>query len=247
MSTEERESTLWDSLGHEWIKLPCAAMREVGPAAQTLGGLLRISVKPTFVETARIVASARLPLSSVRRHLSILEAGGWIENRGRQPTRSGRCRRTNTIAVTKKTRDAIEPYGFLPWWACCSIRGVGRLRWGMKAVLSIVMGRLLTLRAVVEQNEMDAEEEPDGNVVTRERFGFKLRLLEEHTGLSRHTIIVAKRHLQRLGIVEWSGGGRREDGGSMPDLLVPRSDFRIIETPASPGKVYIDFGIVEGG
>jgi len=249
MSTEEPERyTLWESLTQEWIKLPCAAMREVGPATQTLGGLLRITFRQTYCQTAKIADAARVPVKTARKHLEILETHGWIANRGRQPTRSGRCRRTNTIAVTAKTKDSIEPYGVLPWWACCSIGGVGRLRWGTKAVLSVVMGRLLRLRAVVEQeeNEMDAEERYD-DVVTPERFRLPLRLLEERTGLSRQTVIEAKRNLHRLGILEWSGGARRGDGQSLPDLLVPRPDFQIIETPAGPGKVYLDFGNVEGG
>lgn len=86
---------LVDSLAEgQWIKLPLAVMKDVGPAVQTLGGLLRVTNKETYIETATIAGHARLPVATVRKHLVTLDARGWIDNRGRQETRRGRLRRT---------------------------------------------------------------------------------------------------------------------------------------------------------
>ena len=135
--------TLLDSLEGNWLKLPEAIMRDCGSATQTLGGLLAITNRETFVSQSRIAAGAHLPISTVRKHLVRLHDSGWIENGGRERIRGGALRRTATIRITKKGRENLKPYGFLPIWACHS----GQLRWSARAVLSVWMARLCSLKS----------------------------------------------------------------------------------------------------
>jgi hypothetical protein len=246
-TTDERKPqriSLLESLNGEWIKLPLEIMQDVGPAVQTLGGLLKVTNKETYSAVADIAAKARLPLGTVRKHLHTLDANGWVNHRGREKTRRGWLRRTATIALTKQTRDMIEPYAVLPWWACCSTRKAGKLPWSAKAVVAVVLGRLMSLKAGAQDDEelIGAIDNMGGE----NRFQFSLDWLEGKTGLTRHSLVKAKRRLHKLGIVRWSGGPR-EDGGSATHLLVPNWDFRVIDTPAGPGKCWVDFDAKRGG
>ena len=250
------------SLDREWIKLPLTIMQDVGPAVQTLGGLLKITNRETFVPVAQIAAKARLPLPTVRKHLITLDAKGWIHNRGRECTRRGNLRRTTTVVITKKTKDQLEPYGFLPWWACCEIRNVGKLPWCAKAVFSVLMARLCGLKATFDPealcacigNKLAAEgEDRDGpdedfaamieNVGGDQRFEFSLDRLVRQTGLSRDSVVTAKRFLCRHGVVEWEGNTPKPGQNTDVDRLVPNWAFRVVVTPASPGKCFLGFGV----
>ena len=117
-----QEISLLESLNSAWIKLPFEIMRDVGPAVQTLGALLKVTDKETYIAVGEIARCTGLPIGTVRKHLVTLDASGWIANRGREHTHRGRPRRTATIAITKQTKEKIEPYGAFPWWACCSMR-----------------------------------------------------------------------------------------------------------------------------
>ena len=185
-------------------------MQAVGPAVQTLGGLLRLTNKETFYPASEIARKARLPHATVRKHLVTLDANGWIANRGRQHTRSGRPRRTATIAITKKTTDHLDPYGCLPWWACCHVQKVGRLPWCAKAVLSVFVARLMSLKAAAEKDaDVGEVEELAGaldNMGGEDRFAFPLDSLTRQTGLTRDSVITAKRLLNhRFGVIQWIG------------------------------------------
>jgi hypothetical protein len=256
MSDAPRELSLLDSLRGEWLKLPLAAMRDVGPAVQTLGAILRITARETYVPTSHIAAHARLPIATVRKHIPILHVHGWISSRGRQPTRRGWLRRTCTIAVTKKTLAALEPskenpitYGFLPWWACCSISKIGRLPWCARAVLSVVMGRLAGLKAAVDAHDGEGLDADDAEGVIEdimggdERFRFSLRWLTERTGLDHKSIIKAKGVLNhRIHVVRWQGTPEARKGQVIDtDLLIPNWNFRAIVTPVSDTRCRVGF------
>jgi hypothetical protein len=249
-TTDERgrqEISLLDSLNGEWIKLPLAVVRDIGPAAQTLGGLLKVTNKETYSAASAIASKARLPIRTVRRHLVTLHHAGWINNRGREHTRRGRPRRTATLALTKHTLAAIDGktnfvdqllYGMLPWWAC-------GFPWSARAVLALVMARLCSLKAAAvaqDGHSMDADDiiGSIANMGDEGRFRFTLDWLGRHTGLTHDSITAAKRHLHKLGVVEWQGSSR-EDGGTAPDRLVPNWDFRVIVTPTSPSRCRLDF------
>ncbi len=240
---------LWDSLDQEWVKLPLAVMQDVGPAVQTLGGLLRLTDRETFRQVAAIADRARLPLRTVQKHLGKLDAGGWIVRNGRERTRTGNLRRTATIKIPKATRDQLSPYAVLPWWACCTIRRVGTLPWSSRAVLSVVMGQLLSFKAVVEQqDDYDAADWAGGmeNLGGESRFAFSLNRLERDTGLNRETIVAAKKHLRRLRIIK-QVRKTREDGGHDRDLLLLNPAFRVVITEAGNDRCYLDFKTVKGG
>ena len=242
--------SLIDTLDGEWFKLPTRAMVECGPAAQCLGGLLKITNKETYTSAKKIAAAVREPLSTTRRHLQELDAKGYIRNLGRNG------RRTCTVRVLQKARDAARDYGLLPWWAAANIRTLarkgsgarsgGRLPWGSKAVLSIVLTRLATMRRVVHEANGKADLDSDdlwgsiANLGGDERFRFSLAYLHEQTGLRKGAIIEAKRWLNTYGLIDWC---RTEGlhGGDGRDSLTPSETFRVLVTPAGEGTVWLDF------
>ena len=232
--------SLVQSLNGEWLKLPLAIMQDVGPAVQTMGALLGITNRETYVTTKKIARQARLPATTAKKHIASLHARDWILNRGRQRTARGFLRRTATVAITKKARDNVLPYGILPWWACCRTRGHGRLAWSAKAVLSVVMARLCALKSAIERDGPHEPEDIPGIIDNwgglEDRFEFSLEFLTRQTGLTRDSVVAAKKRLHCLGIVCWQG-----DRGTVTDSLVPNWDFRVIVTPASSGLVWIEF------
>ena len=153
--------SLFESLNGELLKSPFTIMRDSGPAVQGLGGLLKVTMKETFSPVDDIAVKGRLPVATMRKQLITLDKNGWINRRGRERTRRGFPRRTCTIAVTKQTKDHLEPYGILPWWACCNIHKVGKLPWSAKAILSVVMTRLCSLKAAIDRD--GPEMNPSGN------------------------------------------------------------------------------------
>ena len=246
---EAQEIPLVDSLRGEWIKLPLAVMQDVGPAAQTLGGLLKVTNKQTFSAVANVATRARLPVATVRKHLLVLHDRAWIINHGRQDTRAGHPRRTATIAISAKAKAVLDTYGFLPWWACYSIRRVGRLPWCCRSVLSIIMARLASLAAAVERQDGEGLDAKDiegsiANMGDDERFRFSLESLERQTGLTRHSIVRAKKLLNhRYGIIRWCGDVAKATKGTANTVhyLVPKWEFRVIVTPAGNETCHLDF------
>ena len=244
--SEREEFDLWDSCERGcWLKLPLAVMRDVGPAVQTLGGILELTDKDTFRQQAEIAKRARLPIATVRKHLVTLATAGWILCKGREHTRAGRLRRTATVVIPKSTRKQLVPYGVLPWWACSRAH---RFPWASRAVLSIVMGQLLTMKAVVERGDYDSADwqgELD-NLGGDSRFQFSLGQLTRETGLSRESVVTAKSHLSKWKVISLTRQQRR-DGGDDRDVLAPNLGFRVVKTPAGEGLCYISFREVEGG
>jgi hypothetical protein len=243
--------TLLDSVDPavEKLKLPLAIMRDVGGAVQTLGGLLAVTNRETFAAVATIAQRARVPVPTCRKHLLTLAARGWLENLGRQHTRRGAPRRTSTIVVTKQTIDSLEPYSLLPWWACCSIRRVGRLPWSAKALLSVVLARLCALNAAIERqdgcglnaNNVEASIEAMGG---DSRWRFSLRWLAQETGLSHDSITKAKRVLNhQWHLLKWTGQQKNEHGVSREtDFLIPNWQLVVQVTPAHQGGCFLDLG-----
>lgn len=234
------------SLDEEWLKLPLAVMRDVGPAVQTLGGLLNLTNRETFSPVAAIAKKARLPVASVRKHLVTLTDAGWIVNAGRQHTRSGRPRRTATIKITRKATDHLEPFGFLPWWACYQIKRIGRLPWCAKAVLSVVMMRLCSLKATAEKvSSADTTDELVGsidNMGGADRWRFSLDwICRQTTGLDRKSASKGRMFLNHdCGIVNlWAGGMKDEVNGAA--VMEPNWDFAVVVTPCGEGLVSLAF------
>jgi hypothetical protein len=234
------------SLDGEWLKLPLDVMRDVGPAVQTLGGLLKLTLGETYVRAALIAGKARVPLPTARKHLKALADHEWIENAGRGRTRYGAPRRTCTLRIAARTHEALKHdgdliYGVLPWWACCTVSGVGRLSWASRAVLSIVMARLMALRAAVDRNDGHGCDALDTwgsieNLGGEDRFAFSLSRLVRETGLTRESLVAAKRELAQHKIIAW-----RDNTDGRADILWPSEDFRVIVTPAGEGRCYLAF------
>lgn len=247
-STEE---SLYDVFGNQnYIKLPVRAMRDCGPAAETLGAMLRyVTDKETFTSAKKIAEALRLPLTTYRRHANQLASNGYLKNVGRE-----NGRRSATIRILKKARTAADTeWGVLPSWARRNIRTVyerftgkrntGQIPWSAKAVLSIVMARLAGLRSVVNPEcWVDGEELWAGveYLGGHNKFQFSLPALTSQTGLHRESIIEGKNWLREHGLVDqFANPGR--NGGSGRDSLMPSPTFRIKKTPIDEKRCYLDF------
>lgn len=207
---------LVESLDRKWLKLPLEIMQDCGPAVQTMAGLLRVTSRETFVSQSTIARNACLPVATARKHLTTLHNTGWIVNKGRQRIKPGLLRRTATIRLTPRTRKAMGAYSILPGWACSPLEGHS-LNWCAKAVLSIVMIKVCGLKACAEKNGCDFDDFL--MCVADNDFVFSLSYLQRKTGLSRHSVIKAKRELVALDII-----GLGVDDGE-PQVLYPNFEF----------------------
>ena len=59
-----------------WFKLPFDIMQDVGPATQTLAGILKVTNASTYMSVAKIAAAARVPVKTARKHLDTLDRLG---------------------------------------------------------------------------------------------------------------------------------------------------------------------------
>lgn len=213
--------SILESIRGPRLHLPMGAMQDVGPATQTLGGLLAMTKTETFASVERIAHTALVPISTARKHLSVLAKNGWIVNAGRGRTKKGAPRRTCTLKVTEKTTKSLEKYSILPAWAA----EADWLTWADRAVLSVVMAKLAMLIKAIEADrakrraERHASTRPTkiGEIVEsilpfgemelailnqgQAPWEFSLQRLQELTGLGRDAIIAAKRRLVALGIL----------------------------------------------
>lgn len=228
---QTRVFTLVESLDEQWIKLPLPIMQQCGPAVQTVGGLLKITSRETFVTVDVIAEQARLPVATVRKHLKILHDAGWIQNLGRQRTRAGILRRTATI---KLRSDCCQlPYGALPWWAC----GTPKLKWSSQALFSVLMSQLMGLKAASDRNSLSGCLELEDYLVDcsmAAQFRWGIPRLMEYTGLSRPSCVSAKRELQKHGIIFVEC-----DDWQSPHSITLNTDLSVTIKPHSPGRVTI--------
>ena len=194
-----------------YVPLSECAMREVGPAAQTLGGLYTLTSGNTFRRVSDIAEASCVPVSTCRKHLAKLTDTAWIDHCGREPSDSGLKRRTVTYSLTRKARQRKEPFVQLPTWT----GQLTTLTWAEKALLAVVMSRYEMLEATKKYDKLDV-----GGACYK-RFQFPLRQLEIRTGMDRKSLIAAKRKLSR-GLIELDGSSQ-----NLPDVLFPR--YRVSE------------------
>lgn len=174
-----------------FICLSRAAMHEVGPAAQTLGGLYEIcGGRPgssTFVSQERIATAAGLPARTIRMHLPKLVATGWIACHGREPLGNrGRTRRTCTYTLTTKAIDQKAPYAVLPRWAAEHLP-----KWSERAVYALLASLWLLIEKVAEE----------GTGCADDRISLSLTAAQKMTGLSRPAVCQAFHGLTERGIM----------------------------------------------
>jgi hypothetical protein len=235
--------SLVESLEREALLLPLKCVRECGPAAQTLAGLRKVTSRETYVAAQSIADTSRVPLRTVRRHLITLAEHGWIENAGREKTRSGRARRTNTIRLSRRCSTEWKPYGILPWWVSGPVHRVGTVPWSAKVLLAIVLGRLASLKAGADVEDDEDDEEVQAAIEEmggEDRFAWSLSDLQRITGMTRDSIVTAKRFLYRHKLVEWTEG-TDINGHPTKDRLPPNWLFRVQVKPAGQDTCYVGF------
>ena len=233
---EVKRTMFADSFGGSLV-VPLMAIRSVGPAAETLATVMSISLSGTFVSQQTIATTARIPVDTVKKHLSKL-VPDWLENEGRQPTKRGWIRRTVTLLPTTLAKRSRSPYILLPWWARCSLnlrqidrtRTSNRLSWSEKVLFGLIASRFLGIQSKGEEEGSGCLSE---EAYDEDRYLFSLRYLELQTGMDRKTIVSAKRSLHRAKLIEWLGDGETTD------RLFPNFKIDIVEKPAKPGYFYI--------
>ncbi|MDB5344369.1 MAG: hypothetical protein JWP89_2746 [Schlesneria sp.] len=209
------------------IKLLVAAVEEVGPAAQALGGILVLTTKSTFTEAKKIASQARLPPKTFRNQLQILQSAGWIQNKGRQTTRTGRARRTNTIELTHRVHDGLKDFLPLPQSAAAAML---KETWSTRVIWAVVVRRVLELTSGLKHRHPEGFEWSELETVKRlemlgsDRFGFSISLLQRRTGLSRDSIIAARHRLAALKMVCAREGVGHQDS----TILIPNWSLKLV-------------------
>lgn len=196
-SDDGRPLTLLDSIRRgAWLPLPLGAMRSVGAASLTLGAMLSLSRGKTFVAAERIADAARLPLRTVKRHLSVLEAKGLVIDHGRGRTSAGRTRRTVTRSIAREV--VQDRYLILPRW----LAGDPELSWAHHAVSAVWFSRFARFAAaarrlcIADADSAEGLEEWESAAQGQAyRWRLTVPLVMAQTGLGR---TVAKRALQWL-------------------------------------------------
>lgn len=196
----------------KYLAISRAAAVELGAAALTLAAIARIMEEAKSAEcfaTIDVIARrAGRSRRSVRTDIAALVDDGWLQNSGRQRSkkRGGRVRRTNTLRLTEKARVSANPYHRFPEWATALLP-----RWADRVVFGAVVSTALLV--------VDKGLEGQG----RERL--TIDSLCNSTGLSRPTVIAAKRRLEDVGLLEIDHGG---PGGS---------DYLFAAAPPATGKI----------
>lgn len=230
MPNSIRVITMSEAINQRFIRLPRKAVLEVGPAAQTLGGLLMLTDRETFCSLAKIASEARIPMETLRNHMPKLHEAGYVELLGREKTRSGRARRTVTIRITKKAKDESRDYFPLLWWSAAMLRNSwsSRLLWAF--VVKSALGLRKAAKAATDDDVGDLAEHVE-NLGGDDRFQFSLNNIGRETGLTRETIISAKRNLWRQKIIDWSG----QSDGLSTDVITPNWNSQLMITDTGNG------------
>lgn len=167
------------------------AQLRLGPAAQTLAVLRQAAQqnggRTTYIGIGTVAERIVMSERQVHRHLGTLAELDCIEHRGRQllPGSKHLRRRTVTYAIHPDVERFYTDDGFnrLPLFLLRSFT-----RWSERAVLAAVIGR----------EELRWNHEAEGGEV---RDTFSLAELHRQTGLSRPSVIAAKKSLFARGII----------------------------------------------
>lgn len=198
-----QEFCLFELDGIPWLKLHWSCVRECGSAAQTFAALRRCSTSETFVAIEKIASYSELSISTTKKHLQKLERLGWVENKGRERTKSTKwLRRTATRRITRDAKKALvsEPsFGMLPgYWT------FWKLNWSERVLLAVVISRAVQIFEGLDKNLSKYENgSASGSYVygEGERFAFSISEIQKMTSLSRQAIYNARNTLMRQQIV----------------------------------------------
>jgi hypothetical protein len=190
------------------IPLWRAAMLEIGPAAQTLGAIDRMTRhdNTTFASHRVIAALACLPVRTVRRHVKTLVQASWLLNGGRK----GRRTKTLDLPDLRRNLKHLQKWGMLPRWAALLLKK----SWAERAVFALVVSR-------------DRLYEKTNDVVLKQ---YPVVTLAKESGLAFRSINLAKRNLIERGLITIErsrspdGHGRIRSGA---DVLLLNPGFRV--------------------
>ncbi len=236
VSATQKKVELFDWLSPcPFLVLPIEAVKEVGPATQTLAGLLALTKNTTFVKVDRIAEASSLPRRTCQLHLQTLAAQGWIENEGREKTATGKTRRTSTIRITARARPSITRWFHpVPYWAVCPSLG---LKWSELLILALVYHQVKKMAQVClsarNKSFMDGDIDWGDleNIGIDSNFRWSVTKIESETGLSRPSICKAKAWLHRNGFIYCQPCGHTERS-----IIKPRDDFQVSQTQNGDGS-----------
>lgn len=104
---------------------------------------------------------------------------------------------------------------------------MAEMPWSSRAVLAVVLAKLLKLTAAAEK-QFDAYEDEEVWTAIEEmggdiRFQFSLSELHDETGLDHKSITAAKIDLSNRGLLDWTCGDGKE-----PDILRPLEGLKVM-------------------
>ena len=124
----------------------------------------------------------------------------------------------------------------------------GSLPWSCKAVLSVWFAEFARLISVIKEQDDFDESDLLGalnlleNIGGQQRFLFSLKNLSQQTGLTKESVVAAKRMLNhRFGILRWFGSDQKKGVPTPTDYLGPNHEFRVILTPVTETMCRLSF------
>lgn len=187
------------ALARDCWAIPYDAERELGSAAQLLGGMERTTNQKgiTFSCMARIAEASCLSTRTAKRMMPKIINAGWVENRGRVR------RRTNTLALTERFFEAMNQgkrlyprFAGMEW------------TWGARCVFAHIWNG--------QAAHYFSKESRSWQPVTK-----SIRQLSQQSGLSRPAVKDALQRLYALGYIDRE---RNESGSyqlSVSDAPLP--------------------------
>lgn len=217
----------------DFIPLYRRAMKDAGSAAQTLGVIMRLATEGrhhrTFASTGLVAKMSCVCERTAHEHMNCLTKKGWIESLGREPIYPGcsAIRRTVTYRLTDKAIDLSDDdkFAVLPRWAARALA-----TFGQRAVYAEFVSRHLLVLSI-----------EDG--CAEDRYRVSISDLESVTGLSRRTVINARRDLLDTGAIVGSDGCIYLDesfidtnrGGADPAVSANNSSELEVQNLPTPG------------
>jgi hypothetical protein len=223
-----------------FFKLHHEVMKEVGSAAITFGGFVRmtngVETFPNFKKISLIAKSCRINKSTARKHLKRLQDNGWIKNLGRGP------RRTSTRILTDKAKSMKENFGWLPYFLLPRrLFSSAALR-----ILSLYFAEIAIIQNEALKNKKLGVlkwDELRNIAIEQTRFNFSLKQIQKLTGISKKSAIKGRKELLKQKILIW------ED---LPDedletrtILFPNREICFLVKDCKDGKIKVEFGTLK--
>jgi hypothetical protein len=175
------------------LKLPRAAVCELGSAAKTLGAYLKRTNKETYRAASDFAAIARLPIDTVKDHFEKIYTSEWLVNDGRKTAPNGFRYLKTTKRMPEKARQLLRPYSLLPFWVCDL-----HLPWSAEVIFSVVISKAFFVKKQAGEQGESIEAMTDSLIGC---FTLPTEKMLKFTGLSKAAFFRGKALLLSNGLL----------------------------------------------